>query len=66
MKQLFTCELISDDFVSIFRGLYNSQAEAAEAAKAYRSLGWEVEIQVIKCEGPNIFTTTEGKTPTGN
>lgn len=61
MKQLYTCELINDNFESIFRGLFKTQMEACEAAKVYRSLGWSVQIQVIKYEGINIFTVTERK-----
>ncbi len=59
MKQLYTCELINDNFESIFRGLFKTQTEASEAAKVYRSLGWRVQIQVIKYEGINIFTVTK-------
>lgn len=59
LKQFFTCELVNDDFVSIFRGLFRTQQAAADAAKVYRSLGWRVQIQVIKYEAIDVFTITK-------
>lgn len=59
MKRLYTIELINDNFESIYRGLYKTTQEAADAARVYRSLGWGTQIQLIKYESINGFTVTE-------
>lgn len=56
MKEVYTIELINDDFASIYRGLYTSREAAIKDIKIYRGLGWGTQLQVIKYEATNVFT----------
>lgn len=58
MNEVYTIELVNDDFVSIYRGLYTDRQKAVDDMKAYRGLGWGTQLQVIKYEGRNVFTVT--------
>lgn len=59
MQEIYTIELVNEDFVSIYRGLYTDRQKAVDDMKVYRSLGWETQLQVIKYEGKNVFTVEQ-------
>jgi len=56
MLTAYTIDLTNNDFRTILRGLYKSEALALEHAQTYAGLGWGIEVKPILYEGVNKFT----------